>query len=75
LRALLAFHGEDGLYPSDAAVAELAGTSARTVRRARVDAKNLGMLSWRPTRKLVNGSWRQGPNATHPGADRAGLSR
>lgn len=63
LRAMLAFVGVDGaLFPSDAAVAELAGCSARTVRRARADARELGLLSWESTRRLVNGRWRQGPN-------------
>ncbi len=62
LRALLSFQGEGGLFPSDAAVAELAGVSERTVRRARVDARELGLLTWKRTRKLVAGRWRQGPN-------------
>lgn len=63
LRALLAFVGDDGLFPSDAAVAALAGHSVSTVRRARNDARELGMLSWRRTRKLVDGRNRQGSNA------------
>lgn len=62
LRALLSFQGEGGLFPSDAAVAQLAGVSERTVRRARVDARELGLLTWQRTRKLVAGCWRQGPN-------------
>jgi len=62
LRTLLAFWGGEGLFPSDAAVADLAGVSERTVRRARVDARELGMLTWQRTRKLVAGRWRQGPN-------------
>ncbi len=62
LGTLLAFWGAEGLFPSDAAVAELAGVSERTVRRARVDARELGLLTWQRTRKLVAGRWRQGPN-------------
>jgi len=62
LTTLLAFWGAEGLFPSDAAVAELAGVSARTVRRARVDARELGLLTWQRTRKFVAGRWRQGPN-------------
>ncbi len=62
LTTLLAFWGAEGLFPSDAAVADLAGVSARTVRRARVDARELGMLTWQRTRKLVAGRWRQGVN-------------
>ncbi len=62
LATLLAFWGGEGLFPSDAAVAGLAGVSERTVRRARVDARELGLLTWQRTRKLVAGRWRQGPN-------------
>jgi len=62
LGTLLAFWGAEGLFPSDAAVAELAGVSERTVRRARVDARELGLLTWQRTRKLVAGRWRQGAN-------------
>ncbi len=62
LGTLLAFWGAEGLFPSDAAVADLAGVSERTVRRARVDARELGLLTWQRTRKLVAGRWRQGPN-------------
>jgi len=62
LGTLLAFWGAEGLFPSDAAVAGLAGVSERTVRRARVDARELGLLTWQRTRKLVAGRWRQGPN-------------
>lgn len=52
--------GED--EPTDEAVAVLAGCSSRTVRRARADARDLGLLSWQRTRRLVAGAWRQGPN-------------
>ena len=62
LRELLAFWGGEGVFPSDAAVAGLAGVSERTVRRARVDARELGLLAWQRTRKLVAGRWRQGAN-------------
>jgi len=62
LTTLLAFWGAEGLFPSDAAVAGLAGVSERTVRRARVDARELGLLTWQRTRKLMAGRWRQGPN-------------
>ncbi len=62
LGTLLAFWGAEGLFPSDAAVAGLAGVSERTVRRARVDARELGLLTWQRTRKLVAGRWRQGAN-------------
>jgi hypothetical protein len=62
LRALLAFVGEDGLFPSDAAVADLAGHGVRTVQRARDDARELGLLTWERTRRLVDGRWQQGPN-------------
>ena len=62
LTTLLAFWGAEGLFTSDAAVADLAGVSERTVRRARVDARELGLLTWQRTRKLVAGRWRQGPN-------------
>ena len=49
--------------PSDANVAALACTSTRTVRRARHDARELGLLSWERTRRVVAGRWRQGFNA------------
>jgi hypothetical protein len=62
LRALLAFVGPGGLFPSDTAVGTLVGHSARTVRRARQDAQALGLLTCDRTRKLVSGRWRQGPN-------------
>ncbi len=62
LGTLLAFWGAEGLFPSDGAVAGLAGISERTVRRARLDARELGLLTWQRTRKLVAGRWRQGPN-------------
>jgi hypothetical protein len=62
LVALLSFLGPDGLYPSDETVGKRAGVSARTVRRARTDARALGLLTWQPTRKLVAGRWRQGSN-------------
>lgn len=62
LAALLTFVGDAGLFPSDAAVAERAMCSARTVRRARADARELGLLTWQRRRKLVNGRWRQGSN-------------
>ena len=62
LRTLLAFVGDRGLFPSDQAVAELAGCCARTVRRAREEARELGLLTWQRTRKLVDGRWRQGSN-------------
>lgn len=52
--------GDDS--PTDAAVAALAGCSARTVRRARADAHALGLLNWERTRRLVCGAWRQGRN-------------
>lgn len=48
---------------TDALVAERVGHSERTVRRARVAARELGMLEWRHTRRAVAGAWRQGPNA------------
>lgn len=48
--------------PTDEAVAKLAGCSPRTVRRARADARELGLLNWEQTRRLVCGAWRQGPN-------------
>jgi Helix-turn-helix domain len=59
---LLSCHGEEGLYPSDATVAERAGCCDRTVRRARRDAQALGLLSWQHTRKLSGGRWVQGSN-------------
>jgi hypothetical protein len=62
LRALLSFIGADGLFPSDAAVADLSGLSVSTVQRARRDARGLGLLTWERTRKLVDGRWRQGSN-------------
>ncbi len=75
LETLLAFWGAEGLFPSDAAVAGLAGVSERTVRRARVDARELGLLTWQRTRKLVAGRWRQGPNRYIVAvADGAGVS-
>jgi hypothetical protein len=64
LNALLAFHGTEGLWPSDAAVAALAGVSERTVRNARNEARELGLLTWERTRKRgADGRWRQGPNS------------
>lgn len=48
---------------TDALVAERVGHSERTVRRARVAARELGMLEWEHTRRVVAGAWRQGPNA------------
>jgi hypothetical protein len=65
LETLLTFgalEDADGLFPSDEAVAERAGISARTVRRARKDAREMGLLTWARTRKMVDGQWRQGPN-------------
>ena len=62
LKAMLRFVGDAGLFPSDATVAVAVGCSARTVRRARGDAHALGLLTWKHTRKLVDGRWRQGPN-------------
>lgn len=52
-----------GERATDALVAERVGHSERTVRRARVAARELGMLDWRHTRRVVGGAWRQGPNA------------
>ena len=52
--------------PTDEAVAALAGCSSRTVRRARADAHDLGLLSWQRTRRFVGGAWRQGPNTYKP---------
>jgi hypothetical protein len=64
LRALLCFHGTEGLWPSDAEVAKLAGVCERTVRNARADARRLGLLTWEPTRRRgADGRWRQGPNS------------
>lgn len=48
---------------TDAMVAERVGHSERTVRRARVAARRLGLLAWEHTRRVVQGRWRQGPNA------------
>ena len=62
LRALLCFFGTEGLWPSDQAVADLAGHSVSTVRRARLDARALGLLTWAHTRKTVAGRRVQGPN-------------
>jgi hypothetical protein len=58
-RALLAFIGDDGrLDPSQAAIAERACCSERTVRRALVRFADLGLLRWQ--RRLVRrpGAWR-----------------
>jgi len=64
LQAILAHTDEAGeLTCTDAEVAETAAVSARTVRRARADAAELGLLTWKRTRRLVNGQWRQGPNS------------
>ena len=49
--------------PTDANVAKMSCTSPRTVRRARQDARALGLLSWDRTRRVVAGRWRQGANA------------
>lgn len=62
LRALLCFYGTEGLWPSDAAVAALACHGISTVRRARLDARALGLLTWQHTRKEVDGRRVQGPN-------------
>lgn len=62
LLQLLLFVGDGGLFPSDDTVAAAARCCARTVRRARADARALGLLTWEHTRKLVDGRWRQGPN-------------
>lgn len=59
---LLASAGPDGLYPADATVADAAGVSESTVYRARLRARELGILAWTHTRKMVSGKWRQGPN-------------
>jgi hypothetical protein len=48
---------------TDAYVAEQVGHSERTVRRARVAAQRLGLLTWQHTRREIGGRWRQGPNA------------
>ena len=52
LLALLVCLGERE-DPSDAEVAERAHCSERTVRRARVDAREAGLLGWRRTKRLV----------------------
>lgn len=62
LRALLCFYGTEGLWPSDAAVAELVGHGIATVRRARRDARERGGLTWERKRKLMDGRWVQGVN-------------
>jgi hypothetical protein len=62
LVALVGLQCAGDTEPTDEAVAALAGCSARTVRRARADARELGLLSWTRTRRLVCGAWRQGPN-------------
>lgn len=63
LLALLTFYGPEGLFPSDAEVAARTGCSARTVQRARMDARDLGALTWEHSRKrAADGRWRQGPN-------------
>lgn len=50
--------------PTDAAVAAVARCSTRTVRRARVDAHELGLLTWQATRRIDHaGRWRRGANA------------
>jgi hypothetical protein len=48
--------------PSDAEVAEAAHCSARTVRRARADARELGLLRWQRTRQLRGTRVVQGRN-------------
>jgi hypothetical protein len=51
LTALLALMSEGDAEPSDAEVAALAHCSSRTVRRARADARLLGLLRWERTRQ------------------------
>ena len=51
-----------GHDPTDAEIARATGHGERTVRRARADARRLGLLTWRHTRRLVQREWRQGPN-------------
>jgi hypothetical protein len=51
LTALQGLMAEGNAEPSDAEVAALAHCSARTVRRARADAKRLGLLRWQRTRQ------------------------
>jgi hypothetical protein len=64
LVALVGLIGPDGLFPSDETVAARAHCCARTVRRARQDARELGLLDWQHTRKLgADGRWRQGANS------------
>lgn len=52
--------------PTDEEVAALTGCSARSVRRARADAREMGLLAWQRTRRRVAGAWPQGPNAYTP---------
>ena len=81
LRCLLSYAEADGLYPADAAVAADSGYSISTVRRARMDARDLGLLTWERTRKLVGGRWVQGTNRytihlpSRPVCERAGRRR
>jgi len=63
LEALLRmWRPNDTFEPTDDEIALQAGCSARTVRRARADAREIGLLHWERTRLLVAGRWRQGRN-------------
>jgi hypothetical protein len=62
LTALLGLLCTGDVEPSDAEVAEVAGCSTRTVRRARADARALGMLRWTRTRQLRGERLVQGRN-------------
>jgi Helix-turn-helix domain len=64
LLTLATFRGRGGaIYPSHETLAERAKCSVRTVRRALMQARELGLVSWCERRVRVGWKWQQSSNS------------